>query len=134
MPAERRALFAHCLTEAGLAWLWARLDDGHYEVGVPEEAALLTRGLAGAAPGDGRGAGSRGGTGAVRRPAALPAPVRRTARRRTPVAAVRRDTVSDAVDTLVRRRPNAAVEAQREALAVWQPFGDELLVHWLETA
>ncbi|MET9967936.1 hypothetical protein ABZZ80_18930, partial [Streptomyces sp. NPDC006356] len=42
VPAERRALFAHCLTEAGLAWLWARLDDGHYEVGVPEEAALLT--------------------------------------------------------------------------------------------
>ncbi|MGW4277318.1 hypothetical protein ACWEGQ_34395, partial [Streptomyces seoulensis] len=32
------------------------------------------------------------------------------------------------------RRPHPAVEAQREALAVWQPFGDELLVHWLRTA
>jgi hypothetical protein len=25
LPAERRALFAHCLTEPGLAWLWALL-------------------------------------------------------------------------------------------------------------
>lgn len=48
--------------------------------------------------------------------------------------ALHRRSVSDTVDRLVRRRPNAAVETQREALAVWQPFGDELLVHWLETA
>ncbi len=42
VPAERRALFAHCLTEPGPAWLWDRLDSEHYEIGVPEEAALLT--------------------------------------------------------------------------------------------
>lgn len=42
VPVERRALFAHCLSDAGLAWLWARLDSGRYEIGVPEEAALLT--------------------------------------------------------------------------------------------
>ena len=133
VPAERRALFAHCLTEAGLAWLWARLDDGHYEVGVPEEAALLTVAWL----------VRHGATDAaldlaaelepfadrlrfLPRPADGPAP--------DPVTAVHRSTVSDAVDTLIQRRPNAAVEAQREALAAWQPFGDELLVHWLETA
>ncbi|MGW2836372.1 hypothetical protein ACWCWD_01045 [Streptomyces sp. NPDC001493] len=138
VPAERRALFAHCLTEPGLAWLWARLDSGGYEIGVPEEAALLTlawlvrRGETGAAldlvaelkpfadrlrflprPGDEAVPGATG-AGAT--------------------AAVHRYTVSEAIDTLIRRRPNAAVEAQREALAVWQPFGDELLVHWLRTA
>ncbi|MFF7160660.1 hypothetical protein ACFZBP_04570 [Streptomyces sp. NPDC008086] len=133
VPAERRALFAHALTEAGLAWLWARLDDGHYEVGVPEEAALLTVAWL----------VRHGATDAaldladelepfadrlrfLPRPADGPAPDR--------VTTVHRNTVSDTVDTLVRRRPNAAVETEREALAVWQPFGDELLAHWLETA
>ncbi|MEY9995082.1 hypothetical protein ABIE67_007114 [Streptomyces sp. V4I8] len=133
VPAERRALFAHCLTEAGLAWLWARLDDGHYEVGVPEEAALLTVAwLVRHGATDGAldlAAELEPFADRLRflpRPADGPAP--------DPTAAVHRNTVSDAVDTLVRRRPNAAVETQREALAVWQPFGDELLAHWLETA
>ncbi|MET9835861.1 hypothetical protein ABZ078_42815 [Streptomyces sp. NPDC006385] len=133
VPAERRALFAHCLTEDGLAWLWARLDSGHYEIGVPEEAALLTMAWL----------VRQGETDAaldlaaelepfadrlrfLPRPADGPAP--------DATAAVHRHTVSDAVDTLVRRRPHEAVETQREALAVWQPFGDELLVHWLRTA
>lgn len=138
VPAERRALFAHCLTEGGLAWLWARLDSGRYEIGVPEEAALLTMAWL----------VRRGETDAaldlaaelepfadrlrfLPRPADGPAPKADTA---DAAAAVHRLTVSDAVDTLVRRRPNAAIETQREALAVWQPFGDELLVHWLRTA
>lgn len=42
VPADRRALFVHALTEAGQADLCALLDDGRYEVSVPEEAALLT--------------------------------------------------------------------------------------------
>ncbi|MEV7107985.1 hypothetical protein [Streptomyces atroolivaceus] len=133
VPAERRVLFAYCLTEPGLTWLWARLDSGGYEIGVPEEAALLTMGWL----------VRQGETGAaldlvaelepfadrlrfLPRPADGPAP--------DAEAAVHRHTVSDAVDTLIRRRPNATVETQREALAVWQPFGDELLVHWLRTA
>ncbi|MFQ6145962.1 hypothetical protein ACLMNJ_23295 [Streptomyces seoulensis] len=130
---ERRALFVHCLTEPGLAWLWDRLDSGHYEIGVPEEAALLTVAWL----------VRHGETDAaldlvaelepfadrlrfLPRPAAGPAP--------DTTAAVHRRTVSDAVGALKRRRPHPAVEAQREALAVWQPFGDELLVHWLRTA
>ncbi|MBM7439357.1 hypothetical protein [Streptomyces sp. HB132] len=133
VPAERRALFAYCLTEPGLAWLWARLHSGSYEIGVPEEAALLTMAWL----------VQHGQTGAaldlvaelepfadrlrfLPRPADGPAP--------DATVAVHRHTVSEAVDTLIRRRPDAAVETQREALAVWQPFGDELLVHWLRTA
>lgn len=133
VPAERRALFAYCLTGPGLAWLWARLDSGSYEIGVPEEAALLTVAWL----------VRQGETGAaldlvaelepfadrlrfLPRPADGPAP--------GATAAVHRHTVSEAVDTLTRRSPNVAVETQREALAVWQPFSDELLVHWLRTA
>lgn len=132
LPADRRALFVHSLSETGLAGLCALLDEGRYEVTVPEEAALLTvawlvrRGLIAEAvelvdvlepfahqlrftP----------------RPAAAPAP---------DALAVHRRTVADAGRTLARRRPHPAVEAQREALTVWQPFADELLLHWLETA
>jgi len=132
VPAERRALFAFCLTEPGLAWLWTRLDSGRYEIGVPEEAALLTMAWL----------VSHGRTSTaldlvaelepfadrlrfLPRPADGPSP--------EATAAVHRHTVSDAVDTLMRRRPNAAVDTQREALTVWQPFGDELLAHWLRT-
>lgn len=138
VPAERRALFAHCLTDAGLAWLWARLDSGRYEIGVPEEAALLTmawlvrHGETDAALD--LAAELEPFAGQLRflpRPTDGPAAPSGAAEAD---AAVHRYTVSDSVDTLIRRRPNAAVETQREALAVWQPFGDAILVHWLETA
>ncbi|MFF5301118.1 hypothetical protein ACFY5F_17315 [Streptomyces sp. NPDC013161] len=134
VPADRRALFAHCLTDTGLAWLWGQLNSGRYEVTVPEEGALLTMAWL----------VRHGETAAALDLVAelepfadqlrfLPRP---SAGRPVPEAsdALHRRTVSDTVDRLVRRRPNAAVETQREALAVWQPFGDELLVHWLETA
>ncbi|MEU6478016.1 hypothetical protein ABZ858_14190 [Streptomyces sp. NPDC047017] len=133
VPAERRALFAHCLTEPGLAWLWALLDSGRYEIRVPEEAALLTvawlvrHGETDAA----LDLAAELGPFADRlrflpRPAAGPAP--------DATAAVHWRTVSEAAAALARRRPDPAVEAQREAHAVWLPFGDELLVHWLRTA
>ncbi|MFI6474858.1 hypothetical protein ACIBL5_31885 [Streptomyces sp. NPDC050516] len=132
VPAERRSLFEYCLTEPGLARLGALLDSGRYEVTVPEEAALLTVAWL-----------VRAGevTAAVElvatiepfgnrlrftpRPCDAPAP--------DPVA-VHRRTVAEVGASLARRRPNAAIETQREALAVWQPFGDELLAHWLRTA
>ncbi|MEW1824447.1 hypothetical protein [Streptomyces sp. NPDC088196] len=133
VPADRRALFAHCLTDSGLTWLWGQLNSGRYEVTVPEEGALLTMAWL----------VRHGETAAALdliaelEPFAdqlrfLPRPS--TGRPASDVTdALHRRTVSDTVDQLVRRRPNAAVETQREALAVWQPFGDELLTHWLET-
>ncbi|MYY04471.1 MULTISPECIES: hypothetical protein [unclassified Streptomyces] len=132
VPAERRALFTYCLTEAGLARLYGLLDSGRYEITVPEEGALLT--VAWLV----RAQDTAGALGLVEtlapfadrlrftpRPAALPAPTAR---------AVHRRTVAEARATLARRRPNTAIETQREALTVWQPFADELLTHWLETA
>ncbi|WP_050515438.1 hypothetical protein [Streptomyces rimosus] len=132
VPQDRRALFADCLTEPGLARLYALLDSGRYEVTVPEEAALLTVAWL-VRSGDVTGALAlldelwpfAGTLRFTPRPARGPVP---------DAAAVHRRTVAEAGRALARRRPNSAVEAQREALAVWQPFGDELLAHWLETA
>ncbi|MBD0673147.1 hypothetical protein [Streptomyces sp. CBMA156] len=132
VPAERAALFAHCLTEPGLARLNDLLDTGRYEVTVPEEAALLTVAWLLRA-GDTAAALDLLDTlepFAARlrftpRPAILPPP---------DPEAVHRRTVGDAVTTLVSRRPNTAVGTQREALTVWQPFADRLLTHWLEAA
>ncbi|MBK3581750.1 hypothetical protein JHN63_49980 [Streptomyces sp. MBT65] len=133
VPADRRALFAHCLTDTGLAWLWGQLNSGRYEVTVPEEGALLTmawlvrHGEPAAALDLVAELGPFAG-----RLRFLPRPS--TGRPAQDVTdALHRRTVDDTVNRLVRRRPNPAVEAQREALAVWQPFGDEVLAHWLET-
>ncbi|MEU6922530.1 hypothetical protein [Streptomyces sp. NPDC046631] len=132
VPAERRALFAYCLTEPGLARLYALLDSGRYEFAVPEEAALLFVAWLLRA-GDVAGALElveilEPWADRLRftpRPSDLPTP---------DVQAVHRRTVGDVGASLSSRRPHSAVETQREALSVWQPFGDELLTHWLETA
>ncbi|WP_460067736.1 hypothetical protein [Streptomyces sp. YKOK-I1] len=131
VPHERQALFVYWLSADGLGRLYDLLDSGRYEVTVPEEAALLT--VAWLA--------RTGRTGAAAALVAELAPfagrLRFTPRPAgRPVAgadAVHRQTVADAGESLARRRPSAAVETQREALTVWQPFADELLTHWLET-
>ncbi|MGW0737034.1 hypothetical protein [Streptomyces sp. NPDC002851] len=132
VPEERSALFAYSLTEPGLARLCALLDNGRYELTVPEEGALLTVAWLVRA-GEVREAAELVGVlepfadrlRFLPRPAAAPAPG---------AVAVHRTTVGDAGRRLARRSPNTAVEAQREALAVWQPFADRLLAHWLRTA
>ncbi|MFE6069451.1 hypothetical protein [Streptomyces sp. NPDC056525] len=132
VPEDREALFAHCLTEEGLAELWTLLDSTCYEVIVPEEAALLTvawlvrAGEPDAALELVREIGAFAAT--LRftpRPTASPAP---------DTDAVHRRTVAEAGATLAARGPHLAVETQREAHGVWRPFEDELLGHWLETA
>ncbi|MCX5193031.1 hypothetical protein OOK31_03840 [Streptomyces sp. NBC_00249] len=130
VPATRADLFAHFLTEDGLARLWTLLDSGCYEVRVPEEAALATVAWLVRA-GDFDAAAELV---TVLRPFAdrlrfLPRPAERPP---APVGAVHRRTVGEAGAALARRRPNAAVETQREALTVWRPFEDELLAHRLE--
>ncbi|WP_416977852.1 hypothetical protein [Streptomyces sp. T028] len=132
VPCERQELFAYWLTADGLARLYDLLDSGRYEVTVPEEAALLT--VAWLA----RAGRTEAAAGLVAELAPFAGRLRftpRPATRPVPEAdAVHRQTVADAGETLARRRPSTAVETQREALTVWQPFGDELLAHWLETA
>ncbi|GAA1559060.1 hypothetical protein [Streptomyces globosus] len=129
VPADRAALFAHALTEDGLAGLWQLLDSGRYEVALPEEAALLT--VAWLVRADDFDAAAE--LVARLRPFAdrlrfLPRPADRPA---ADPNAVHRRTVGEAAAALRSRRPKEAVEAQREALSVWRPFDDELLAYWL---
>jgi hypothetical protein len=130
VPEERHALFSYFLSEHGLTELYRLLDSGHYEIAVPEEAALLTVAwLVRAGETDAaldlvqELAQFAGRLRFAPRPTDRPAPA---------PDAVHRFTVAEARAALARRRPSTAVETQREALAVWQPFGDELLAHWLE--
>ncbi|MCX5213598.1 hypothetical protein OG689_30750 [Kitasatospora sp. NBC_00240] len=132
VPADRRALFGHFLTDQGLAELTDLLDRGCYEVAVPEEAALLTVAWLVRA-GDRLGALDLLDTlepfaGQLRftpRPAGAPA---------ADATLTHRRTVGQVREAVAARRPHPAVEAMNEALAVWNPFADELLAHWLETA
>ncbi|MFE7539197.1 hypothetical protein [Streptomyces platensis] len=109
VQADRRALFAHALTEAGLADLYALLDTGRYEVSVPEEAALLTvawlvrSGQLAEAVALVEVLGPFAGQ--LRftpRPSVAPVP---------DASAVHRRTVADAGRTLARRRPHAGTTA-----------------------
>ncbi|MFF7730060.1 hypothetical protein [Streptomyces sp. NPDC008001] len=144
IPADRAALFAHWLTDEGLAELHAMLDSGAYEVAVPEEAALLTVAWL-VRSGDRLGAlqlletlrpfadrlrfAPRPGADAVpgTAPATAPAPG-------LAAAVAHRLTVGEAAQAIGRRRPNRAVEAMHEALTVWNPFSGDMLALWLETA
>ncbi|WP_017600849.1 hypothetical protein [Nocardiopsis lucentensis] len=136
LPAERRAVHAHLLTDEGLAELDALLDSGDYTIDLPEQGALLTvawllrvgqtaaalRVLAAVEPFADRLC-------LTPRPAPL---------QDTPAGTVFRDTVDDVRHPLGERahRTDAATnrpKAQQEALAVWNPFADRVLAHWLET-
>jgi hypothetical protein len=125
------ALFAHYLTEDGLAQLHALLDEGGYAVRVPEEAALLVVAWLVRA-------------GETERALALVETIAPfsdrlrfvpTAAEPDPLDAsiVWREPAGSAKARLERRTPNHQVETMREALAVWNPFADELLEHWLQT-
>ncbi|MEU8779507.1 hypothetical protein [Streptomyces sp. NPDC048606] len=130
VPATRGELFAHHLTEDGLERLWSLLDDGCYEVRVPEEAALATVAwLVRAGDLDAAAELVTELAPFADRLRFLPRPARRPA---PGVDTVHRRTVGEASAALARRRPHDAVEAQREALSVWRPFEDELLAHRLE--
>lgn len=126
----RSALFRYWLTDEGIDELWRLLDSGEYRVDVPEDAALLTVAwlLRSEAP-----AGAFDVLDAI-----TPfsdrlrfAPKRASASTEPPDH-VHRLTARQAADALRARTPKIAVETQREALAVWNPFGDRLLSHWLE--
>ena len=128
---RRSDLFAHHLSEAGLAELDAMLTERTYRVRLPEDAALLTVAWL-----------ARHGHAdeALRLVEALapfagdlrftPEPVAPDPFDQTVVS---RATAGEARQTVARKRPNPAVETMREALTVWNPFADELLELWLET-
>lgn len=131
IPTDRRALFAHHLTDAGLAGLGALLDSGRYEIVLPEEAALLVvawllrAGDRAAALDVLESIGPFAGTLRF-----LPRPAERPP---GDASLVSRETAGDVRRHLAARPPNRAIAAMNETLTVWNPFADDLLAHWLET-
>ncbi|MEU9105810.1 hypothetical protein AB0D54_15815 [Streptomyces xanthophaeus] len=122
-------VFAYCLTDQGLRWLWSLLDTGRYVLRAPEEGALLAVAWLLRA---GEDAAAEELLEQLRPFAAGTRFAPRPADRQAPGPdAVHRRTAGEVSGALARRAERPAVEAQREALAVWGPFEDELLGHWL---
>jgi hypothetical protein len=124
----RRLIFGYYITDAGLRELYELLDRGAYRVDVPEDAALLTVAWL-------VRAGDRAGALELLEVFSPFADRMRFAPRETlapstPADHVYRSTVADARTVLKTRREQERVEAQREALAVWNPFADRLLALW----
>jgi hypothetical protein len=130
--AHLRRRFEHFLTEAGLAELDALLTSRAYAVRVPEHAALLTVAWLVRA-GDTAAAVKLVDTLRPYSDRLLLAPVAAEPDTADPNV-VWRASAGDTRQALERKRPNERVETMREALTVWNPFADELLSLWLETA
>ena len=127
----REALFAYYLTEAGLDDLNTMLESGGYAVRIPEEAAMLTVAWLVSAGETGRAldlAGTLAPHAKHLRFWPLPAEPATTE-----PSIVYRETAGDAGRRLDKRRPNERVETMCEALAIWNPFADEVLELWLQT-
>lgn len=130
IAATRRLILGYFLTDAGLDELYDLLDSGAYRVEIPEDAALLTVAWL-------VRAGDRAAALDVLEALSPYADELRLAPKHaqvptTPPDHVFRITAGEAADALHSREPNPRVEAQREALAVWNPFGDRVLSLWLE--
>ncbi|GHI86184.1 hypothetical protein [Streptomyces xanthophaeus] len=122
-------VFAYCLTDQGLRWLWPLLDTGRYVLRAPQEGALLAVAWLLRA-GEDAAAGEL--LDQLRPLAAGTRSAPRSADRQAPGPdAVHRRTAGEVAGALALRAERPAVGAQREALAVWRPFEDELLGHWL---
>ncbi|MEW8029652.1 MAG: hypothetical protein AB2761_03455 [Candidatus Thiodiazotropha endolucinida] len=128
---ERRALNAYFLTDAGLAELQNLIDTGCYDVGVPEEAALLVVAWL----------VQKGYTDDARRlldklspyfsrlrfymiPLQLP---QRFGSR------VHLQDVRKTIEDLHYIKPNNRIRAQKEAIEVWAPLYDRIVSMFLET-
>ena len=128
LPPERNLLFAHHLTEDGLQDLYRLLDDGTYRVVLPEDAALPV--LAWLA----RHGHREAALDLLDEIAPLASRLRFVPRRSgvpaEPPDHVSRATAGQAQALLHARRPAQQVEAQREAVTVWNPFADRMLALW----
>lgn len=131
IPADRAALFAYHLTDAGQAELGALLDSGDYRLELPEQAALLTVAWL-------LRAGDRAGALSLLEEIGPYAgrlcftPVPDPASGQDPAIVWRADA-GEVGAALAGRRENPRVATMREALTVWNPYADELLTLWLDT-
>jgi hypothetical protein len=127
----RTALNLYFLTDEGLAHLTEQLRSGRFRVEVPEEGALLVVAWL----------LERSEVGAALDLVDLLEPFFGTLRffpvpaDRAPVsgATVHVRSAGEAIEDLRRIAPNRHILAQREAVAVWAPFLDRLVAHFLET-
>jgi hypothetical protein len=131
VPAERAAVFAYYLTDAGQAELCALLDGGGYRLEFPEQAALPAVAWLLRAGDRARALGLLEEIGPYAGQLCF-VPVPDPVREQDP-SVVWRASAGAVGTALARRRENSRVEAMREALTVWNPFADELLNLWLET-
>lgn len=131
VPRDRQAVFAYCLTERALLELGELLDSGRYQLSVPEEAALLTVAWL---VRSGDVAGALEVIEAIERYSERLSFVPRPAGDPGDMAIVSRESIGSVSGTIARRPPNPRVEAMRETLTVWNPFGDELLALWLDSS
>lgn len=129
--AERGALNASYLTDAGLAELGRLLDSGSYRVTVPEEGALLAVAWL---LRQGDAAAARAVLDAVgpffRRLRFYPVPA---ATPFDPGPVVHVQTVGDTVRQVAAVRVPRRVLAQREAIRVWAPLFDRMVALFRET-
>jgi hypothetical protein len=131
LSAERGAVFAYYLTDAGQAELCALVDHGGYRLEFPEQAALLAVAWLLRAGDRARALGLLDEIGPYAGLVCF-VPVPDPAREQDPTV-VWRATAGEVGAALAGRRENLRVEAMREALTVWNPFADEVLTLWLET-
>jgi len=129
--AERAAVFAYYLTDAGQTELCARLDGGGYRLELPEQAALLAVAWLLRADDRARALELLDEIGPYAERLCF-TPVPDPTNEQDP-SVVWRASAGEVGVALAGRRENAQVEAMREALTVWNPFADELLALWLDT-
>lgn len=128
---ERRALNAHFLTDVGLADLRERLRTGCYDIGVPEEGALMVVAWF----------VESGCTDEARRLLEELSPFFPRLRfYPIPLAQPRRfgtrvhlQDVAKTITDLQKMRPNQRILAQKEAVEIWAPFQDRMVALFLET-
>ncbi|HXH48874.1 MAG TPA: hypothetical protein VNM47_05970 [Terriglobia bacterium] len=129
--AERGALNAHFLTDAGLAELRNRLHSGRYDVAVPEEGALM---VVACLVEKGYAEDARGLLDQLvpyfSRLRFYPVPLEQPRRFGT---GVHLQDVGTTLADLRRLRPNKRILAQKEAVEVWLPFYDRIVTLFLET-
>ncbi|MFO0625508.1 MAG: hypothetical protein U0325_07785 [Polyangiales bacterium] len=131
VPCTREALNHAMLTDAGLAWLRARVERGCYRVDVPEEGALLA--VAWLIDHAQESAAMRV-LDAIEawfpRLRFYPVPTERPATTR---AVVHLRTVGQVLDDLGAVRARVQIERLHEALRHWTPLYDEAVSLFLET-
>ncbi|WP_211588737.1 hypothetical protein [Allorhizocola rhizosphaerae] len=132
LPSQRSALFAYYLSEPGMTELYAILDSGRYRIEVPEEAALPA--VAWLLRADDRDRATELVDTLLPYAGQLRfAPASADERAGDPEI-VWRETAGHVRQTLTAKKPNPRIESMREALTVWNPFADDLLALWCQSA